>query len=862
MNKNILLTIGLLSAFPVILSAQSLDYTRSWLGSSFNGPDYTGNFIDKMEVSPDGTVHTYSGWDEINGGGRTNNYKDGQILNHTGFSIHTTQITDKSGKTWTIINPPGDTYPSGNDTIKCSDGRTIADADWPTALAIAKNGMLMVGEYGPRGQVRYYDISGTGTPVFDHAFGESGGFLSGSNPGSLGPLRFREIKGVGEDENGNIYVGMSSFYGGCKLQSYSPSGNKNWELNGLVFVDNGDFDPTTDGKDIYTKSHHYVMDYSKPAGQQWTDTAYTLNRFKYPDDARIHNQSNNPSVTIHPSSTWVRNKDGHKIIVVNDMFTEQLRIYRFNAATDGEIAIPSVLYAKKNVKPFLFNFGFFKLNNDTIQALKYCHKQGTQDEKTDVGSIIDGDFLAYCNINFTGKSNFTANTTSPFIGGILELHADSMDGRIIGADTTSQTGGWVNYKSFSTKLTDTITGIHDLYIVMKYPDSTRWPVSEPDFGEWLWTDSNGNGQMDAGEYQTTGSEMASNGFWVDKALNIWMFGSNIIKIPFEGFDAQGNPKYSRNNAITTPVPAAVGSVLHLEYDSDSDKLYIVGATTMAKISNWSSGNKTPDWVASNYGCSQSMCFAGDYLFLINVPEQVYTFRLSDGKYVGKMEPFGKKGIIDIPYGIRAIKRNNGEYVVLAEEDYLGQVLIYRFSTLIPNQPPVVNIKTPTEGQQIVSAASITITATASDPDGTLTKVQIFLDDSLVSNIRNYSWLNAPNGSHTVYARAFDDFGDSTTSDKVHFSIVPTGINSLESSGISVYPNPVQESVFVKLSKSVSGSAVVSINDLNGKPLIISNKSTLDGLHDWEVSLSGVPAGIYILKLETTEGTFYHKLIKN
>ena len=525
---------------------------------------------------------------------------------------------------------PGDEYPTGNDSIKSDDGRVITDVDGPTGLALSNDGMLMVSEFGPGGQVRFYDVSGT--PVLNRTFGDSLGFLSGDTPGRVGDLRFREMTGVGTDASGNIYVSMSSFFGGCKLESYTPAGKKNWGLNGLMFVDNGDFDPTTDGRDIYTKSHHFVWDSTKPAGQEWIDTAYTLNRFKYPDDARLNTVANNPSVTTHPSATWIRYIDSKKIQIINDMFNEQLRIYRFDSATDGEIAIPSVLYAKRNVKPYLFNFSFFKLDNDpAIQALSYCEKRGTQDETSNVGYILDGNYLAYCDVDFgSGKKTFTASTASPgyLIGGKIDLHVDSLDGPKIGSVTTTATGDWGTYELFSSELSDTtITGIHTLYLSLKYPDPDRWPKGQPDYGDWIWTDSNGNGQMEDGEYQSSGVEMTANGFWVDKALNIWIYGTDIIKIPCEGLDGQGNPIYTRSAAITVAAPTAAGAIKRLEYDSDNDIMFIISETNAAKYSNWSTNTTTPDWTIPILG-SQSMSIAGDYLFTIDgSSNKIYVYAL-------------------------------------------------------------------------------------------------------------------------------------------------------------------------------------------------------------------------------------------
>ncbi|MFH0758032.1 MAG: carbohydrate-binding protein, partial [Bacteroidota bacterium] len=505
-----LLNAALLLALPFLVNAQSINYTRSWLGATFDGGpvETVMSFIDKMEVSPDGTVHTFSGWDEAVGGSRTTNSKDGEILNRSGFTIHCHQITDNNGNTWTIMRPSNETdipYPTGNDSIKCDDGRVITDVDGPTSLAISHDGYLMVGQYGRLSQIRYYDISGTGTPTLVRTFGDSLGYLSGNVPGRLGNLRFREIRGVGEDEEGNIYVGMSSFFGGCKLQSYTQPGRKNWELNGLMFVDNGDIDPATDGRDIYTKSHHFAWDSTKAPGQEWIDTAYTLNRYDFPDDSRLFTVTRNPTVTTHPSSTWIRYIDGQKFMIVNDMYTEQFRMYRFDSL-NGETAIPSLFYARWNLLPWVGNVRDFKINdNATVLATDFDDRHGTNPGTTEVGGIQAGQWLAYDGIDFgtTDTSTFTVNysCTDPWPACRIDIHADSADGRIIGKLQTARTGGNDIFKLFTSKLSDTITGIHRIVLIMQHPTPNIWPSTQPTLGQWLWSDADGDGTMDADEYQ-------------------------------------------------------------------------------------------------------------------------------------------------------------------------------------------------------------------------------------------------------------------------------------------------------------------------------------------------------------------------
>ena len=42
-----------------------------------------------------------------------------------------------------------------------------------------------------------------------------------------------------------------------------------WELNGLTFTDSIVSEPDSDGVSVYSHSHRFTMDYSKPLGQQW-----------------------------------------------------------------------------------------------------------------------------------------------------------------------------------------------------------------------------------------------------------------------------------------------------------------------------------------------------------------------------------------------------------------------------------------------------------------------------------------------------------------------------------------------------------------------------------------------------------------
>lgn len=63
---------------------------------------------------------------------------------------------------------------------------------------------------------------------------------------------------------------------------HSPDGKLLWQLNALFFVDSADFDPATDGRDLYAPFKHLTLDYARTSpGGEWSLAGYNWNRFTY-----------------------------------------------------------------------------------------------------------------------------------------------------------------------------------------------------------------------------------------------------------------------------------------------------------------------------------------------------------------------------------------------------------------------------------------------------------------------------------------------------------------------------------------------------------------------------------------------------
>lgn len=323
--------------------AGPLNPSVSWLGNSFSGASnrWVQNFFIHTQVQPDGTVNTWSHWDE--GGKKFGVYKDGDVIGNTNINPNSLAVTDRQGRTWKIdfdyVEEKFHEHDFKSKGIRC-DGEKIEFPELfePMALALANDGQLMVADSqtSPRQQVLFYDISNSKQPKLTRAFGDRGGIGSGQ-PGKVAPTKFWGIRGIGMDAEGCIYVAISEM-GSC-LRKFTPEGKLVWELRGDVFVDVLCADPSTDGQDVWGIQEHYTMDYSQGPGRESTLAGYSLNRPKYPNDPRglTFVKQNGEHGLTSPQIVYL---NGRRFLFVGGMFASNfLNIFRY----DDEMAIPAGL---------------------------------------------------------------------------------------------------------------------------------------------------------------------------------------------------------------------------------------------------------------------------------------------------------------------------------------------------------------------------------------------------------------------------------------------------------------------------------------------------------------------------------------
>ena len=506
---------------------------------------------------------------------------------------------DANGKLWLVEQGTNrvDRY-NTNGTLEAT--LTLPAGAVPSGISVDSQNRLFIADDGTNEQVLIY-TNLAGSPNLSGTFGTTGGIYSGIR-GATGPLKFHNIAGAGADGAGNIYVCSTrgvgnhttsgSNNGGTILESYTPAGARNWQLFGLLFVHAGMVDPR-DETEVYTTDTHYSMDYSQPAGQQWTCQGFTLDHFTYPKDPRAQTISFQQGFGSTAFVQWI---NGTKFLFTCEQpDVLPICVYRF---TTNEIIVPCAV---------------------------------------------------------------------------------------------------INGGSVST----TVAG-------------SGWPPNSPASGEWIWTDSNGNGQFDAGEFQSNGTSNAPDqrGMCMDANGNIWVacIGNGIREYILQGV-TNGIPQYSYSGLQTIGCPAPFTQVLHIRYDAAADVMYLEGANAtyplyqsqwwlggqiICRYNNWSAGNRTPAWqiiapASSSDGGGQpfDMDTAGSYLFLAYDGSSgglgiqtghVEVFQLSDGADVGWMEPdpttIGQIGDQDTRESIHAFQRANGQYVVIIEDDNRAKNVMY------------------------------------------------------------------------------------------------------------------------------------------------------------------------------------------
>jgi YD repeat-containing protein len=167
-------------------------------------------------------------------------------------------------------------------------------------------------------------------------------------------------------------------------------------------------------------------------------------------------------------------------------------------------------------------------------------------------------------------------------------------------------------------------------------------------------------------------------------------------------------------------------------------------------------------------------------------------------------------------------------------------------------PPTTSITTPSSGAVFVAPATIFIEATASDPDGSVTKVEFFQGGTKLGEDTtapyNFTWGNAPAGSYTLTTVATDNAGAAGTSLPVNVTVNPNsapqiGITTPSSGAVFIAP----ASITISATASDADGSVTKVEFFQGSTKLGEAASA-----PYSFTWGGVPAGSYTLTAVATD----------
>lgn len=216
-------------------------------------------------------------------------------------------------------------------------------------------------------------------------------------------------------------------------------------------------------------------------------------------------------------------------------------------------------------------------------------------------------------------------------------------------------------------------------------------------------------------------------WWFDSNGDIWNGDANIngvdviARYPFTGW-INGKPTWNWNSPQTWPRPTSY-PINRIFYQPETDDLVVAGGSSpgdwgrvglqMSRFSGWRSGGRIEEWhvdlphdfiYSNQVDFFKAMWVEADFIFLAacaSHPRAIHVYQVVDGLRMGQIVPgpavagdhligetWGRHGWIDMVWGVQAIKRHDGSYAILLEDDMNAKNNLYLWTPgYVPPPPP-------------------------------------------------------------------------------------------------------------------------------------------------------------------------------
>jgi hypothetical protein len=182
-----------------------------------------------------------------------------------------------------------------------------------------------------------------------------------------------------------------------------------------------------------------------------------------------------------------------------------------------------------------------------------------------------------------------------------------------------------------------------------------------------------------------------------------------------------------------------------------------------------------------------------------------------------------------------------------------------------NQAPEINITQPANNASFGEGVIVDISANATDSDGTVEKVEFFVDGASVkidtSSPFSAQWTSV-SGAHSITAIATDDLGKTRNSDTVTIAVDGNYVIELsKNSAIKICPNPFNKGFYIELNNPLNDQKYhYYVYDISGIKVYEGYLDVLSNGREY-IKMDDFKPGIYFVKINTGNKIIQKKLIK-
>jgi len=239
----------------------------------------------------------------------------------------------------------------------------------------------------------------------------------------------------------------------------------------------------------------------------------------------------------------------------------------------------------------------------------------------------------------------------------------------------------------------------------------------------------------------------------------------------DGIDYELGMKFRANTAGTiTAIRYYRGSS---ETGSHTGRLWTTGGTQLASVAF--TGESATGWQQATL--ASPLAIAANTTFVVSVNANVFYAATSNG-LANVITNGAVSSVADGANGVYIAPKATFPTQTFQNSNYFRDVVFIAGGGGGSNQPPTAALTAPTNGATFSAPASINLTATAADSDGTIAKVEFYqgatkLGEDTTSPYA-YSWTGVTSGSYVLTVRAIDNGGATTTSAVVNIVVNSSG----------------------------------------------------------------------------------------